>query len=208
MQREGRYSLLPFRRCKAAIGLFGGSFNPPHEGHYYVAQQMQKRIPLKMIYWLVSPQNPRKQAYAENNLNHRYKQVASFVNDRRHPYGTMKFSKIEENFRSSFTVETIKQLCRMHPDSKFVWIIGADNFSQLHFWHKWQHILKQVHLCVVDRDGVNMNFSFNRKVRSLYPICKITNQAAKVNLLPNSWSFYKLKKIPVSSSQIRQQSEN
>lgn len=196
------YALMPFRRCNMSVGLLGGSFNPPHHGHYHVSQQAQKRLRLKRSYWLVSPQNPLKEKEMSNTLVSRLEKTQQLISAKNHGYGAIRASKIEEGFKTCYTASTIARLKSMHPETNFIWLMGADNLGQIHRWYRWRDIIRNSHVCVIDRT-IDDHKILGRKIASLYPQYTITNTVTQKQPLPGSWSFFKIRKVPISSSALR-----
>ena len=126
------------------IGLFGGSFDPAHDGHAHVAETARRRLGLDRIIWLVSPQNPLKPRSAE--LKQRMASAARFA---RGP--SMIVSDVETKIGSAYTIDTLRALKARFPGVRFVWLMGADNLAQFHRWRGWRKIAALVPIAVVAR---------------------------------------------------------
>ena len=137
------------------IGLFGGTFDPPHAGHLHVARTAMRRLGLHRVWWLVSPQNPLKQRQA-GDLARRMAAVADLAAEPR-----MVVSDIEARLGINRTVELMRELKRRHPGVNFVWIMGADNLSTIHRWGQWREIFASYPIAVVSRptDAVRARLS-------------------------------------------------
>ncbi|MDE1939381.1 MAG: nicotinate-nucleotide adenylyltransferase [Alphaproteobacteria bacterium] len=129
------------------IGLFGGSFNPAHEGHRYVAEIALKQLGLSYVWWLVSPQNPLKSDPA--SLAKRLAAARAVVD--RHP--RMIVTDVESTLGTRYTIDTLKALHRRFPEVRFVWLMGSDNLEQFHRWRRWTEIAALVPIAVVERPG-------------------------------------------------------
>jgi nicotinate-nucleotide adenylyltransferase len=130
------------------IGLLGGSFNPPHEGHALITRLARRRLALDRVWWLVSPGNPLKSPSGLAALKARMEAA------RRLDVGPrVVVSDIEAQIGSRFTYDTLLWLKRRAPRVKFVWIMGADNLRQFHLWRHWRQIADLVPIVVVDRPG-------------------------------------------------------
>jgi nicotinate-nucleotide adenylyltransferase len=128
------------------VGLFGGSFDPAHDGHAHVAQTALRRLGLDRVIWLVSPQNPLKPQSA--TLKKRMKSA------RRHAAGpSMIVSDVEKKIGSAYTIDTLRALKARFPGVHFVWIMGADNLSSLHRWRGWTQIMHEAPVAVIARPG-------------------------------------------------------
>jgi nicotinate-nucleotide adenylyltransferase len=137
------------------VGLFGGTFDPPHAGHLHVARTAMRRLGLHRVWWLVSPQNPLKQRQA-GDLARRMAAVADLAAEPR-----MVVSDIEARLGINRTVELMRELKRRHPGVHFVWIMGADNLSTIHRWGQWREIFASYPIAVVSRptDAVRARLS-------------------------------------------------
>ena len=117
------------------IGLLGGSFNPPHEGHALITRLALRRLALDRVWWLVTPGNPLKSLTGLAALKARMEAA------RRLDVGPrVVVSDIEAQIGSHFTYDTLLWLKRRAPGVHFVWIMGADNLRQLHLWRHWRAI--------------------------------------------------------------------
>jgi nicotinate-nucleotide adenylyltransferase len=130
------------------VGLFGGSFNPPHEGHRLVALQALKRLNLDAVWLLVSPGNPLKDRSGLAPLAER---VASARRVVQHP--NVRVTGFEAAHGFTYTYETLRFLTRTHPGVRFVWIMGADNLSQFHHWEHWREIAELMPMAIYVRPG-------------------------------------------------------
>jgi len=126
------------------VGLFGGSFDPAHDGHAHVAETARKRLKLDRVIWLVSPQNPLKPQSAKLK-----KRMASARKWARGP--AMIVSDVEKKIGSTYTIDTLRALKARFPGVRFVWIMGADNLQTLHRWRGWTQILHEAPVAVIAR---------------------------------------------------------
>ena len=139
---------LPVHAAGMRIGLFGGSFNPAHEGHRLVAVQCLKRLALDTVWLLASPGNPLKENSELPPLAERVRAAREMV---AHPDVKVTGFEAEHNFRYSFdTLSFLRQGC---PGVKFVWIMGADNLVQFDRWERWRDIAELMPIAVYARPG-------------------------------------------------------
>lgn len=127
------------------VGLFGGSFDPPHGGHLHAARVARRRLGLDRVWWLVSPQNPLKQRTAGDFLR-RFEGAASLAQD-----PGMVVTDIEMRLGARLTADVVAALVARHPRVDFVWIMGADNLKGFHRWARWREILHTLPVAVVAR---------------------------------------------------------
>ncbi len=123
------------------VGLLGGSFNPPHEGHLHISLAALKGLDLDAVWWLVSPQNPIK-TEAPRPLEERVRMSRELVT---HP--KILVTDIEKGLGTTITYQTVKRLKGHYPGTQFVWITGMDNALSLHRWNRWKDLLKEI--CMV-----------------------------------------------------------
>jgi len=134
------------------VGLFGGSFNPAHDGHLHVAQTALRRLGLDRVVWLVSPQNPLKSARDTASLKDRMAGARRLARDRR-----MVVSDAETRLGSQYTIDTVSLLKARFPGVRFVWIMGGDNLASFHRWRGWAQIMRELPVAVVARPGPRLN---------------------------------------------------
>jgi nicotinate-nucleotide adenylyltransferase len=128
------------------VGLFGGSFNPAHEGHAHVAETALRRLRLDRVIWLVSPQNPLKPTHETEELTRRV------WNALRYAQGpSMIVSDAETRIGSRYTIDTLRVLKARYPGVCFVWIMGADSLATFHRWRGWTQIMREAPVAVVSR---------------------------------------------------------
>lgn len=133
------------------VGLFGGSFNPAHEGHAHVAETALARLRLDKVIWLVSPQNPLKSAADSASLRTRMADARSLARGPR-----MIVSDVERRVGSHYTIDILRILKARFPGVKFVWLMGGDNLNSLHGWRGWVDIMREMPVAVIARPGAEM----------------------------------------------------
>lgn len=133
------------------IGLFGGSFDPPHAGHALVARIALMRLRLDRLWWLVSPGNPLKDTRALPSVAARIAASRALARDPR-----IVFSGFEADIGSRYSYDTIAYLSAHCPGVRFVWIMGADNLLQFHRWQRWREIAQQTPIAIIDRAGATL----------------------------------------------------
>lgn len=132
------------------VGLFGGSFNPAHDGHAHVAETAMRRLGLDRVVWLVSPQNPLKSSHEMAPLPERMqsaREVARTVGP------NMIVSDVETRIGTRWTIDTLRTLVARHPGVKFVWLMGSDNLADFHRWRGWTDIMRLMPMAVIARPG-------------------------------------------------------
>jgi nicotinate-nucleotide adenylyltransferase len=133
------------------IGLFGGSFNPAHHGHYMVALYALKRLKLDWVWWMVSPQNPLKDPGETREFAERLDYTRDIA---KHPRFVV--TDFEQQLGSRYTAETLRHLRPAFTRAHFVWLMGADSLSNLHRWKDWMEIAEALPLAVLARPGYSL----------------------------------------------------
>ena len=144
------------------IGVFGGSFDPPHAGHLKISLSSIKFLKLKSIYWLVTKKNPFKDR-AYFSLNERVKRCKKIIKKNR----KIKIKYLEEIVKSSRTADIVKYLIKKEKKSKFFLIMGSDNLINLHKWKNWRFLAKNCQLVVYSRRGFDKKISKSAIVKFL-----------------------------------------
>jgi nicotinate-nucleotide adenylyltransferase len=128
------------------VGLFGGSFNPAHEGHAHVAETALRRLRLDRVIWLVSPQNPLKPTHETEILTRRLWGALRYAQG-----PSMIVSDAETKIGSHYTIDTLRVLKARYPGVCFVWIMGGDSLSSFHRWRGWTQIIREAPVAVIAR---------------------------------------------------------
>ncbi|RYH09517.1 nicotinate-nucleotide adenylyltransferase [Tropicimonas sp. IMCC6043] len=192
-----RYDL-PHAAPGQAIGLLGGSFDPPHEGHVHITREALKRFGLDRVWWLVSPGNPLK-PHGPAPLARRLAAARSMM---AHPAVTI--TDLEARLGTRYTAATLMTLMKVFPDRRFVWLMGADNLAQFHRWDNWTWILANVPVGVLARPGGRMA-ALNAPAARFGRHWRLP--ASESRRLPfvqaPAWCFCNMPMLEVSSSAIR-----
>jgi nicotinate-nucleotide adenylyltransferase len=155
------------------VGLYGGSFNPAHEGHAHVAYTALRRLGLDRVIWLVSPQNPLKPSHETDALARR------LAGARRYAGGpSMIVSDAETRLGSQYTIDTLRALKSRFPGVHFVWIMGADSLATFHRWRGWTQIMRQTPVAVVSRPWIALKSRFSPAARR-FARARIPSSAAR-----------------------------
>ncbi len=141
-------ALLPPHAPGMRIGLFGGSFNPPHAGHALVCAIALRRLRLDSLWLMVSPGNPLKEAAGLAPLAERMAAARRLTRDSR-----VKVTGFEAKIGARYSYQTVEHLLQACPGVKFVWIMGADNLADFFRWRRWRDIARKLPILVIDRPG-------------------------------------------------------
>ena len=174
---------------KRQLGLFGGSFNPIHNGHLHLVKSVKRALKLDGVILMPAGEAPHKStaeyAPAADRLEmcrlaaKKYRWLT--VSD----YETSKSGK-------SYTVETLRALKTEYPDAEWTLMIGSDMLLSFETWREWQEILRIARLCAVSREPGDLP-ALNEKAALLKAECP----GAEIIVLT-------VQAVPVSSTEIRQ----
>src|SRR5262245_32116496 len=129
----------PYAAPGQAIGLLGGSFDPPHIAHRLISEAALKRARLDKVWWLVSPGNPLKRRNPPAPLAERLRLCRSVAANRH-----IVVTGFEADLPTAYTVSTLSFLRSRSPLVHFVWIMGADSLANFHRWARWREIFTMV----------------------------------------------------------------
>ena len=133
------------------IGLFFGSFNPIHMGHMIIANIMAENTDLSKVWFVVSPQNPFKQAKGLLHEFDRYDMVKAAIADNY----KLEVTDIEFHLpKPSYTIDTLTVISEKNPQHNFRVLIGEDNLTNFEKWKNHDQILDQYGLYVYPRPNV------------------------------------------------------
>lgn len=162
------------------IGIFGGTFDPIHHGHLIMASCAYERLELDKVYFMPAGNQPLKEG--ESPFNQRLEMIKlSIENDSR-----MSYTDIEDSLEPSYTYNTIMKLNSICDDELF-FIMGADSFESIERWYKYEELLKEIKIIVVDRLGSSNLFNLQEKYKDI---------AKEINILKGPI-------IEISSTEIR-----
>jgi len=138
---------LPRAAPGSCIALFGGTFDPAHEGHAHVARTARRALGGVAVWWLVSPQNPLK-ARSSPLARRAASARAMAPHPRTHPVVTA-----EAEWGSAFTADTLRALAAVRPGVRFVLVMGGDTLSALPRFRRWRELPARAGILVVSRPG-------------------------------------------------------
>lgn len=190
---------LPLHTRGMRIGLFGGSFNPPHDGHRLASLIALKRLKLDAIWWIVTPGNPLKENSALPPLQRRMAAARAVA---AHP--RIAITGFEADTGSPYTYATLSWLMRRCPGVDFVWIMGADNLAGFHRWQRWKDIASLMPLAVIDRPESTLR-AVSGRTALRYGANRLREHEAGLLLArtPPAWLFIHGPRSALSSTELR-----
>ena len=191
---------MPFATKGMQVGLFGGSFNPPHAGHALVAEIALRRLALDQLWWIVTPGNPLKNTRELAPLAERLARSEKVAEDPR-----IKVTAFEAAYKTRYTADTLALIKRRNPGVDFVWIMGADNLRDFHRWQRWRQIAMTFPIAVIDRPGATLSFLSSVMAKTFD--CARIDEAEAPTLAHHrapAWTFIHGPRSLLSSTAIRQ----
>ncbi|SUA48798.1 nicotinate-nucleotide adenylyltransferase [Neisseria zoodegmatis] len=136
------------------IGLFGGTFDPIHNGHIHIARAFADELALDMVVFLPAG-NPyhKKEEQTRTDARHRLAMTELAISDDPR-FAASDCDIIREG--ATYTFDTVQIFRQQFPSAQLWWLLGSDSLLQLHTWKKWQTLVNQTHIAVAAREGDNI----------------------------------------------------
>lgn len=151
------------------------------------------------MWWLVTPGNPLKNSADLAPLARRMDMAQALADGPR-----VRVLSIEADIGVSRSLDTIRWLRTRRPQTRFVWLMGADNLAGFHRWHGWRDIAAHVPMAVVDRPGFTRAALSSPAARALESSRLDEEDAALLTRFePPAWVFLRAPLNPLSSTQLR-----
>jgi nicotinate-nucleotide adenylyltransferase len=138
------------------LGIFGGTFDPPHLGHLILAEAARDELGLDAVLWAVAGQSPLKldRPVSPAGVRVALVQAAIAGND------AFRISRVDlDRPAPHYTVETLQLLAASHPRAELYFLMGEDSLRDLPRWRDPQTILQLTHLAVSQRPGANVDLA-------------------------------------------------
>lgn len=139
------------------IGILGGTFDPPHNGHLALARAALGKLRLHRVIFVPARIPPHKNAAAVSSAGHRLRMLQLCLGDNEE----FEISEVELKRRGpSYTVDTITGLQKRYPRDEFCFLLGADNVSEIESWYRPERIFQRVRVAAVNRPGFEPSGKF------------------------------------------------
>ena len=189
----------------ARIGLLGGSFNPAHRGHRRISLEAMRALGLDEVWWLVSPGNPLKEG-ASDMAPFEARLASAKEMARGAP---IRASDFEQRRGTRYTVDTVRELKRIYPQHRFIWLLGSDTLTNFHKWRDWRGLAREVTIAVIRRPGYDSEAHAARAMGWFRRFVHPSSQASHWT----DWSapailFLRLSPDPTSATAIRASDPN
>ncbi len=181
------------------VGLFGGTFDPPHAGHLAVSDIALRQLGLDRVWWLVAPQNPLKPHAPSNDLARRIAAARALT---RHP--RVHVTGVEQALGTRTTAAALGRLLPRLAGVWPVWMMGADSLAGFHRWEAWYSIAARVPIAVFNRPGLALSALASPAAKRLASARIPARDSANLpSLPPPAWVFLPAPHVPLSSTALR-----
>lgn len=146
------------------LGILGGTFDPPHNGHLAVARAAFEEFELRKVIFIPAKYPPHKPAEEISSESDRLNMLRLAIDE----YPEFEISDMElKRDGLSYTIDTLRELKESHGDFEIVFIIGADNISEMESWYKPEEILKAATVIAFNRPGFEPGGKFKTRIKML-----------------------------------------
>lgn len=196
----------PYAPPGQRIGLLGGSFDPPHQGHIHITRWALRRFRLSGVWWVVSPGNPLK-TRGPASMRRRMAACRHLIEEegleRR-----VEATDIEAALGTRYTADTLAGLRPLYPGVRFVWLMGADNLIDFHHWENWRWIMETTPVGVLARPGAQVKAGLSPAARAFRRHRLPRAEAGKLSRMRAPvWTMLTGAMSPLSSTAIRARGE-
>ena len=187
-----------FNSKKKFVGILGGTFDPPHEGHLFISKFAKMKLDISEVWWIVSTTNPLKKNIVD--YRKRLQKVKNFLANHH-----IKVLEIQDLSKNIYTVDLLEYLFKKFPQKKFIWLMGADNLFNFHLWKDWKKIFYNIPIAIFDRPSYSLNISKTKTILH-FKEDRINSKLSKdlKFMKPPKWLFVTGLTNPQSSTKIRQ----
>lgn len=181
----------------SAIGIFGGAFAPFHNGHLRLAIEARERLQLDEVRLI-----PTSLSMHRRNSRVPPQRRLEWIKSATRREKSLIADDCEIlRAGPSYTVDTLTALRRQQPQATLVLLMGADAFSHLYTWRRWEELLELAHLAVVSRPGVELTPA--PETAEALAGRKVANPGALHRQIAGSWLQFEPPLLDISSTRIR-----
>lgn len=178
------------------IGVFGGTFDPVHNGHVLTISELLEKLPFEKILVIPNFQPPHRES-SQVSYKHRYEMASMAFKD---IPKTIVDSRESLREGPSYAIETVKEIMSEEEGVRVVMIVGSDSFVDIHSWYKWKDLINLVDFVIMKRPDLPL--SKNKKAKDLVSV-----KGFKKDLFEDSkLNIFEIEVTPfkISSSSIRE----
>jgi nicotinate-nucleotide adenylyltransferase len=140
------------------VGIFGGTFDPLHLGHFRAAESVREAMALDRVVFVPAAVPPHKSGPGITPAEDRYRMVRAAIE--KEPFFEVSRVELDRN-GPSFTIDTLAKIEREMPGSKVFFITGIDSFRDIRTWHRWEDLLESYSLVVHGRPGSALSSAYD-----------------------------------------------
>ena len=187
-----------FNSKKKFVGILGGTFDPPHEGHLFISKFAKIKLDINEVWWVVTTTNPLKTN--RRNYKKRLKKVKKFLVNQH-----IRVLEIQDLSKNIYTIDVLEYLFKKFPQKKFIWLMGADTLLNFHLWRDWKKIFYNIPIAIFDRPSYSLDIS-KAKATIYFKEDRISSKLSKSLKIMKApkWSFITGLTNIQSSTKIRQ----
>lgn len=134
------------------IGLFGGTFNPIHNGHLHIARAFADELKPDSVIFLPAG-DPYHKTQPQTPAKHRFAMVQAAIADETR-FAVSDIDMVRDG--ATYTIDTVSIFRQHFPHAQLWWLLGMDSLLQLHTWKNWQTLVQQTNIAVAARDGTSL----------------------------------------------------
>ena len=178
------------------IGVFGGTFDPVHNGHVLTISELLEKLPFEKILVIPNLQPPHRES-SQVSYKHRYEMASMAFKD---IPKTIVDNRESLRDGPSYAIETVKEIMSEEEGARVVMIVGSDSFVDIHSWHKWKELINMVDFVILKRP--DRPLSKNKKAQNL-----VSSEWFKKDLFEDGQlNIFEIEVTPlkISSSSIRE----
>lgn len=148
------------------LGVFGGTFDPPHFGHLILAEEARQQLGLDRVLWLPVGVSPFKKDLQISAPNHRVAMVQAAIRDN----PAFELSRVDlERPAPQYSVDTVAILQQQFPTARLYWLMGQDSLRDLPNWTRGEEFIHACEIAVLKRPGVTMDLMDLSSVFAAFP---------------------------------------
>ena len=185
------------------IALLGGSFNPPHEGHFEMMRSIHQQLGVDEV-WMMFSESPFKNPNQYESLHHRMEMGRLMA--KHYPDVPFVMCDIESRVGTHESYFVLKALQKENPDCQFIWVMGADNVINFHKWSHADEFIREFPIAIVDRPPYTeqaKNSIILQKYKQLH-----TKDPKDLISQKNGWYFLGSPPLDLSSTHTLEQLRN
>lgn len=160
------------------VVIFGGSFNPAHDGHFAIMRHAHETLKPDEL-WMMFSINRLKDAHAYAATPHRMEMARIMA--QHYPDVPVKMTDIEEQIGTNQTYFLLSALRAQNPDTRFIWLMGADNLKDFDQWVRGEDIFREFNVAIINRPGYDEQLRDSPLLKKFFALRRDSADALKSN---------------------------